>query len=157
MTNTQDSDMNSEEDLYYFETDHLALRGNKDYSEVLKNLLILCAQREQAIKDYSKAVELKKEALADPAKVLEKIIKGESLGMPDMHNMPELPVIDWSKYDIKIPEESFKLIYSDGTESSKKKHETPKKESKISHGVCSLHRIILIIIFHNATVTEVDN
>jgi uncharacterized protein YacL (UPF0231 family) len=50
MTNTQDSDMNSEEDLYYFETDHLALRGNKDYSEVLKNLLILCAQREQAIK-----------------------------------------------------------------------------------------------------------
>jgi hypothetical protein len=73
------------------------------------------------------------------------------------HNIFQLPVIDWSKYDIKIPEESFKLIYSDGTESSKKKHETPKKESKISHGVGNLHRIILIIIFHNATVTEVDN
>jgi hypothetical protein len=50
------------------------------------------------------------------------------------HNIFQLPVIDWSKYDIKIPEESFKLIYSDGTESSKKKHDTPKKESKISHG-----------------------
>lgn len=53
MTNTQESDMNSEDDLYYFETDHLALRGNKDYSEVLKNLLILCAQRKQAVKVIS--------------------------------------------------------------------------------------------------------
>lgn len=39
-----------ENDLFYFESDHLALKGNKDYCEVLKTLVILSALRERAIK-----------------------------------------------------------------------------------------------------------
>lgn len=39
-----------DDDLFYFETDHLALKGNKDYCEVLKTIVILTAQREKALK-----------------------------------------------------------------------------------------------------------
>lgn len=39
-----------ENDLFYFESDHLALKGNKDYCEVLKTLVILSAIREKALK-----------------------------------------------------------------------------------------------------------
>lgn len=119
-----------EEDVFYFETDHLALRGNKDYSEVLKTLFILCSQRKQAIKNYNKAVKLKNEAIENPGKVLEKIMKGESLEMPDIHSIAELPTIDWTQYNVKIPEDTLKQIYYD----SQKKTVTPKKEVKISHG-----------------------
>lgn len=40
--------LNPEDDLFSFETDHLALKGNEDYCEVLKTLVILSAQRERA-------------------------------------------------------------------------------------------------------------
>lgn len=46
-----------ENDMFYFETDHLALKGNKDYCEVLKTLVILSAQREKAIQ-VSKQVNI---------------------------------------------------------------------------------------------------
>lgn len=39
-----------ENELFYFESDHLALKGNKDYCEVLKTLVILSAIREKALK-----------------------------------------------------------------------------------------------------------
>lgn len=39
-----------ENDLFYFESEHLALKGNKDYCEVLKTVVILSAIREKAIK-----------------------------------------------------------------------------------------------------------
>lgn len=39
-----------ESDLFYFESEHLALKGNKDYCEVLKTLVILSAIRDRAIK-----------------------------------------------------------------------------------------------------------
>lgn len=39
-----------EDDLFYFESDHLALKGNKDYSELLKTLFILQSQQQRAIK-----------------------------------------------------------------------------------------------------------
>lgn len=39
-----------ENDLFYFESDHLALKGNKDYCEVLKTIVILSAIREKALK-----------------------------------------------------------------------------------------------------------
>lgn len=41
---------NTEDDLFSFESDHLALKGNRDYCEVLKTLVVLGAQREQALK-----------------------------------------------------------------------------------------------------------
>lgn len=38
-----------EPDEFYFESDHLALKGNKDYLSLLKTLAILQAQRTRAL------------------------------------------------------------------------------------------------------------
>lgn len=40
----------AEESLFYFESDHLALRGNEDYSALLRTLVILESQRSQVVK-----------------------------------------------------------------------------------------------------------
>lgn len=50
ITNGPDLMKNEENDLFYFESDHLALKGNRDYCEVLKTLFILSAIREKALK-----------------------------------------------------------------------------------------------------------
>lgn len=47
--NTNSNPESEDDDLFYFESDHLALKGNKDYSEVLKTIFILEAQRSTAI------------------------------------------------------------------------------------------------------------
>lgn len=38
-----------ENDLFYFESDHLAVKGNKDYSELIKTLFVLQAQQRRAV------------------------------------------------------------------------------------------------------------
>lgn len=38
-----------ENDLFYFESDHVAIKGNKDYSELLKTIVVLEAQKTKAI------------------------------------------------------------------------------------------------------------
>lgn len=47
---TKSEEEDEENDLFYFESDHLALKGNKDYSELLKTLFILQAQQKHAIR-----------------------------------------------------------------------------------------------------------
>lgn len=46
---TRDSEEDEDEELFYFESDHLALKGNEDYSELLKAIFTLEAQRAQAL------------------------------------------------------------------------------------------------------------
>lgn len=77
-----------EGELFYFESDHLALRGNRDYSEVLKTIFILESIRKRAIKDYEIVAQLHKKALEDPVSFNEKIKNDESLGLPVMFNVP---------------------------------------------------------------------
>lgn len=46
---TDESFKNEEDDLFYFESDHLALKGNIEYSDLMKTLFVLEAQRRRAI------------------------------------------------------------------------------------------------------------
>lgn len=46
---TDESFKNEDDDLFYFESDHLALKGNPEYSELIKTLFVLEAQRKRAI------------------------------------------------------------------------------------------------------------
>lgn len=46
------NELETEDELFYFESDHLALKGNKDYNELLKTLFILQAQQQRAIKVF---------------------------------------------------------------------------------------------------------
>lgn len=114
---------NTEDDLFNFETDHLALKGNQDYCDVLKTLVILSAQRECALKDYNVVAGLKKEALEDPFGTLEKIQNGCDLGLPPLFELPKLPTIDFQKYSVKVPESELKEIYSETVQKAEEKPE----------------------------------
>lgn len=99
-----------EEDLFYFESDHLALKGNTDYSEVLKTIFILESQRAKAIQDYDKVVELHKEALKDPFAFVQKLKDGKSIGVPDLQIIADVPTIQWSKFKVNLPEAGLKFV-----------------------------------------------
>lgn len=97
-----------ENDLFTFETDQLALRGNKDYCEVLKTIVMLTAQREQAIKvsvtycllwnmigqfqDYNKILEIKKRTLENPWALVEKVHSGKGIDIdaPPIFQLPKV-------------------------------------------------------------------
>ncbi|KAK9891440.1 hypothetical protein WA026_014674 [Henosepilachna vigintioctopunctata] len=121
-----------EDELFYFESDHLALKGNKDYSELLKTLFILTAQRERAFKDYEKIQEMKKNALEDPQTFLEKL-KNNELEFPPLQTIPEIPIINWYGYNMKVSEEELKEIYSDKTTHKKDVIDFGKQSSKSTH------------------------
>ncbi|KAG2461731.1 ZZZ3 protein, partial [Polypterus senegalus] len=73
---TEDDDEEEEEpDVYYFESDHLALKHNKDYQRLLQTIALLEAQRAQAIQDLEALARYQKEALTDPISFVEQLQK----------------------------------------------------------------------------------
>lgn len=100
-----DSDNTGE---FYFESDHVALKGNVDYLNLLKTIAVLEAQSIKAIQDYDKLLTIQKAVLQDPMKFVEKLQRGEDLGIPEPQIIAELPNIDWSAYDVTMPVESLK-------------------------------------------------
>lgn len=84
--------------IFYFESDHLAFKGNDDYQLLLKTIAILEAQRMQAISDHDKLIESKERALRDMTMFVEELAAGKDLDLPKPQAVRELPVIDWSKY-----------------------------------------------------------
>ena len=71
-----------ENETYFFESDHLALKGNHDYQAMLRLVTVLEAQRIQAVKDLEKLHECQAEALADPIQFVEKLQRGVDMGLP---------------------------------------------------------------------------
>lgn len=76
-----------EEELFYFESDHVALRGNTDYSALLRTLAVLEAQRTQVAKDLDTLAQAKAEALADPELFIRKLQNNEPLNIPSSVNV----------------------------------------------------------------------
>ncbi|XP_011495608.1 PREDICTED: ZZ-type zinc finger-containing protein 3 [Ceratosolen solmsi marchali] len=96
------------EDNFYFESDHLALKGNKDYRDLLKVIVTLQAQRTQAIKDLDVLLLAKKQALEDPIAYVAKLQNGDLPEYPGPQKIPELPEIDWSKYNVAQPDNNMR-------------------------------------------------
>ena len=71
-----------ENETYFFESDHLALKGNHDYQMMLRLIAILESQRIQAVKDLEKLHECQAEALADPIQFVDKLQRGIDIGLP---------------------------------------------------------------------------
>ncbi|XP_045504741.1 ZZ-type zinc finger-containing protein 3 [Colias croceus] len=92
---------------FAFETDHLALRGNKDYGELLKYIVKLEAQKVQALKDIEELNESKIKALDDPLSFVQKLKSGK-INFPPRQSISDIPKIDWEKYGIDITLESEK-------------------------------------------------
>jgi len=95
---------NEEQNEFYFESDHLALKGNKDYSAFLKTIVILEAQRVQAIEDLDKLMSVRAKALKDPISFVAQLQNGDLPELPGPQKIPEIPYIDWSQYNVTLPD-----------------------------------------------------
>ncbi|XP_027004446.2 ZZ-type zinc finger-containing protein 3 isoform X3 [Tachysurus fulvidraco] len=85
-------------DVYYFESDHLALKHNKDYQRLLQTIGVLEAQRTQAILDLEALARHQKQALANPVTFVDQLQKQVELGLPCPQRVVQLPEIAWDQY-----------------------------------------------------------
>lgn len=103
---------------FAFETDHLALRGNKDYCELLKYIVRLEALKLQALKDTEVLAEQQNKALDDPLKFVGNLKLGK-INFPPRQYVPDPPNIDWSSYGIDTTmDDDFRDIKSNKNDDS---------------------------------------
>lgn len=92
---------------FFFESDHLALRGNADYRNMLKTLAVLEAQRIQVVQDIEKLIAVREQALEDPIRFVERLQKKEDLGIPPPQVVAPIPNIDWSQYSLMTVQQAI--------------------------------------------------
>ncbi|XP_028610121.1 ZZ-type zinc finger-containing protein 3 isoform X2 [Grammomys surdaster] len=85
-------------DVYYFESDHVALKHNKDYQRLLQTIAVLEAQRSQAVQDLESLGRHQREALKNPIGFVEKLQKKADIGLPYPQRVVQLPEIMWDQY-----------------------------------------------------------
>lgn len=83
------TDSDPENDDFYFESDHLALRGNSDYTAVLRTIAILQTQRIQVTKDIDLLATAERQGLDDPDAFVRRLSAGELL-MPGPVSVAEV-------------------------------------------------------------------
>ena len=84
---------------FYFESDSLALRNNADYSCLIKTLVLLEGQRVRACNDIETLIDLKEEALKNPAEFVRQLAANKLSGrIPFRQKVYCLPEIDWDTY-----------------------------------------------------------
>lgn len=93
-----------EEREFYFESDHLALKGNKNYTALLKTIVILEAQRTQAIEDLDKLLAARSKAMKDPISFVAQLQSGDLPELPSPQKIADIPYIDWAQYNIALPD-----------------------------------------------------
>eukprot|EP00794_Sanderia_malayensis_P005054 gene5054-5712_t len=86
------------DDRFYFESDHLAFKHNKDYKVLLKTLVVLEAQRIQAVKDLQVLHKWKERSLEDPIAFVESLQSKDPPELPKRQSIAALPQIDWTHY-----------------------------------------------------------
>ncbi|KFO27385.1 ZZ-type zinc finger-containing protein 3 [Fukomys damarensis] len=69
-------------DVYYFESDRVALKHNKDYQRRLQTIAVLEAQCSQPVQDLKSLPKHQKEALKIPIEFVEKLQKKADIGLP---------------------------------------------------------------------------
>ncbi|XP_015604351.1 ZZ-type zinc finger-containing protein 3 isoform X4 [Cephus cinctus] len=111
---------------YFFESDHLALKGNKDYTALLKTIVILEAQRTQAIVDLDKLLAARCNATKDPISFVAQLQNGDLPELPGPQKVAEIPYIDWAGYNITLPDNSMRPQTRHG-------HVLPQIQTKTEH------------------------
>ncbi|XP_059054144.1 ZZ-type zinc finger-containing protein 3 [Achroia grisella] len=92
----EDSESDGE---FAFETDHLALRGNKDYCNLLKYIVKLEAQKVKALQDIEDLAEARNKALDDPIAFVHNL-KSSNINFPPRQTIADIPNVNWSQYGI---------------------------------------------------------
>ncbi|XP_054914216.1 ZZ-type zinc finger-containing protein 3 isoform X1 [Poeciliopsis prolifica] len=146
----EEEEEEEEPDVYYFESDHLALKHNKDYQRLLQTIVVLEAQRAQAILDLETLARQQREALSEPISFVEQLQKQANLGLPCPQRVVQLPDIAWEQYtsglgeferefcDKKRKTRQLKLIFDKGLPLRPKSPVEPKKEGESSAVYSSL-------------------
>uniref|UniRef100_UPI0037E7352E ZZ-type zinc finger-containing protein 3 n=1 Tax=Semicossyphus pulcher TaxID=241346 RepID=UPI0037E7352E len=146
----EEEEEEEEPDVYYFESDHLALKHNKDYQRLLQTIGVLEAQRTQAILDLETLARQQREALADPISFVEQLQEQVNLGLPCPQRVVQLPDVAWEQYtsglsdferefcDKKRKTRRLKLIFDQGLPDRPKSPVEPKKEGESSTMYSSL-------------------
>lgn len=114
-----EENLHESNDEFAFETDHLALRGNKDYSNLLKYIVMLEAQKVQALKDIEDLGVAQHKALDDPVQFVHDLQAGK-VNFPPRQVIADLPEIDWESYGIDpaLQAEGFNENYQDNRNTS---------------------------------------
>lgn len=111
-------------DVFFFESDHAALKTNAEYENLLKTVSLLEAQRTRAIGDLDKLMRCEKDALADPVIFVKNLQRNVDMDIPKRQNVATLPKIHWDKYTTNV----------DPLNVGKHKHATRnKRQSKFFH------------------------
>ncbi|XP_076004465.1 ZZ-type zinc finger-containing protein 3 [Genypterus blacodes] len=146
----EEEEEEEEPDVYYFESDHLALKHNKDYQRLLQTIGVLEAQRTQAILDLETLARQQREALGEPIGFVEQLQKQVNLGLPCPQRVVQLPDIAWEQYtsglgdferefcDKKRKTRRLKLIFDQGLPARPKSPVEPKREGESSTMYSSL-------------------
>lgn len=100
-----DDEYDEDHEEFYFESDHLALRGNADYRSVLRTIVVLEAQRIEATKHIDLLTEAERIALNDPEAFLQKLTSGEDLNFPGRINIQNVSFFEL------FAEETFQLYF----------------------------------------------
>uniref|UniRef100_A0A8D0E4S8 ZZ-type zinc finger-containing protein 3 n=1 Tax=Salvator merianae TaxID=96440 RepID=A0A8D0E4S8_SALMN len=95
-------DEEEEPDVYFFESDHVALKHNKDYQRLLQTIAVLEAQRTQAVQDLESLGRHQREALKDPIGFVESLQKKIDVGLPCPQRVVQLPEISWDQYTTSL-------------------------------------------------------
>lgn len=118
---------------FYFESDHLALKGNKDYTTLLKTIVILEAQRVQAIEDLDKLLSIRTKALKDPISFVAQIQNGELPELPGPQKIADMPYIDWAQYNITTPDMRMRPQTRHGHVLPHVETKTEQENGKVNH------------------------
>ncbi|KAG7187649.1 hypothetical protein KM043_016707 [Ampulex compressa] len=104
MDNEEEKCSNDGPNEFYFESDHLALKGNKDYTTLLKTIVILEAQRAQAIQDLDTLLSARSKAMKEPISFVAQLQNGDLPELPGPQKVADVPYIDWTQYNIALPD-----------------------------------------------------
>ncbi|KAH8411919.1 hypothetical protein KR222_002456 [Zaprionus bogoriensis] len=89
-------DEDTDDDVFHFETEHLALRGNQSYTSLLRTIAMLQAQRIRVHQQIEELEQARNLYLEHPQLLLEKLRNNEPIIAPNYLttvSLPELPML----------------------------------------------------------------
>ncbi|XP_023169961.2 ZZ-type zinc finger-containing protein 3 [Drosophila hydei] len=104
VTDSDGDDDGDSEDVFHFETEHLALRGNQCYSNLLRTIATLQAQRIRVHQQIGELEKARDNYLENPQLLLERLRNNEPVIAPNYLTtvrLPELPTLA-IKQDVKV-------------------------------------------------------
>lgn len=113
LTHKDDYAREDDESVFYFESDHLALKGNSDYYKLVKSVAVLESQRIKIVEDIERLEELKEICKENPQEFARRLFSEHSIDIPSKLNIYEVPKINWSKYDVKPEKDAMSNESSD--------------------------------------------